>query len=438
MRKSLFDSFRGIVRLCLGDSPISRSVAKHRRHRHHELPGEGDLGLALGDLAAASPDAQPEPLELGILGVVLHDVVRGVHEEMAYELVALLGDLLRLVASAGLVPPRRQPEVRPHVARVPEPLDVTGECDERRAVDWPDPGYRFKQGAFLLEVLLAVFGDELVVVVDRLVDGLEKLDLRLEQLNQIVGHRHQDESELPGEGIRVAVGDPHAVGLRHAANGVDRPGAVGHHDFTHLDELDEVLMFLVSQHDGMEVALVLMEKVRNLLGVMHIVLVRVPENRPELMGVPDVRLASALDGKDADPAAVRPRLHADLGTLVPLEERPKRIGVVRQPPAKHDVRLFVESDNGVLFVPQINPDCDTIIHGLFLLFLSNPRGLARVSVVLIVSETELQEFRPLILSQMHFCSDAQMPRSVKTAPAILTDRVRAIPIRGLQNRRSVL
>ena len=25
--------------------------------------------------------------------------------------------------------------------------------------------------------------------------------------------------------------------------------------------------------------------------------------------------------------------------------------------------------------------------------------------------------------QMHFCSDAQMPRSVKTAPAVLTDRV---------------
>ena len=27
-------------------------------------------------------------------------------------------------------------------------------------------------------------------------------------------------------------------------------------------------------------------------------------------------------------------------------------------------------------------------------------------------------------AQMHFCSDAQMPRSVKTAPAVLTDRVR--------------
>ena len=40
------------------------------------------------------------------------------------------------------------------VARELESLDVTGECDERRAVDWPDPGYRFKQGAFLLEVLL--------------------------------------------------------------------------------------------------------------------------------------------------------------------------------------------------------------------------------------------------------------------------------------------
>ena len=26
-------------------------------------------------------------------------------------------------------------------------------------------------------------------------------------------------------------------------------------------------------------------------------------------------------------------------------------------------------------------------------------------------------------AQMHFCSDAQMPRSVKTAPAALTDRV---------------
>ena len=26
-------------------------------------------------------------------------------------------------------------------------------------------------------------------------------------------------------------------------------------------------------------------------------------------------------------------------------------------------------------------------------------------------------------AQMHFCSDAQMPRSVKTAPAVLTDRV---------------
>ena len=27
--------------------------------------------------------------------------------------------------------------------------------------------------------------------------------------------------------------------------------------------------------------------------------------------------------------------------------------------------------------------------------------------------------------KMHFCSDAQMPRSVKTAPAVLTDRVRS-------------
>ena len=28
-------------------------------------------------------------------------------------------------------------------------------------------------------------------------------------------------------------------------------------------------------------------------------------------------------------------------------------------------------------------------------------------------------------AQMHFCSDAQMPRTVKTAPAVLTDRVRS-------------
>ena len=30
--------------------------------------------------------------------------------------------------------------------------------------------------------------------------------------------------------------------------------------------------------------------------------------------------------------------------------------------------------------------------------------------------------RPFEKAQMHFCSDAQMPRSVKTAPAVLTDR----------------
>ena len=30
---------------------------------------------------------------------------------------------------------------------------------------------------------------------------------------------------------------------------------------------------------------------------------------------------------------------------------------------------------------------------------------------------------PLESPQMHFCSDAQMPRSVKTAQAVLTDRV---------------
>ena len=31
--------------------------------------------------------------------------------------------------------------------------------------------------------------------------------------------------------------------------------------------------------------------------------------------------------------------------------------------------------------------------------------------------------RPFEKAQMHFCSDAQMPRSVKTALAVLTDRV---------------
>ena len=31
--------------------------------------------------------------------------------------------------------------------------------------------------------------------------------------------------------------------------------------------------------------------------------------------------------------------------------------------------------------------------------------------------------RPFEKAQMHFCSDAQMPRSVKTAIAVLTDRV---------------
>ena len=34
--------------------------------------------------------------------------------------------------------------------------------------------------------------------------------------------------------------------------------------------------------------------------------------------------------------------------------------------------------------------------------------------------------RPFEKAQMHFCSDAQMPRLVKTAPAVLTDRVSAI------------
>ena len=34
--------------------------------------------------------------------------------------------------------------------------------------------------------------------------------------------------------------------------------------------------------------------------------------------------------------------------------------------------------------------------------------------------------RPFEKAQMHFCSDAQMPRSVKTAIAVLTDRVPAL------------
>ena len=37
-----------------------------------------------------------------------------------------------------------------------------------------------------------------------------------------------------------------------------------------------------------------------------------------------------------------------------------------------------------------------------------------------------EEMVPTVMprkAQMHFCSDAQMPRSVKTAPAVLTDRV---------------
>ena len=34
--------------------------------------------------------------------------------------------------------------------------------------------------------------------------------------------------------------------------------------------------------------------------------------------------------------------------------------------------------------------------------------------------------RPFEKAQMHFCSDAQMPRLVKTAIAVLTDRVREL------------
>ena len=41
-----------------------------------------------------------------------------------------------------------------------------------------------------------------------------------------------------------------------------------------------------------------------------------------------------------------------------------------------------------------------------------------------VSEGRLRlRTRPFEKAQMHFCSDAQMPRSVKTAQAVLTDRV---------------
>ena len=112
------------------------------------------------------------------------------------------------------------------------------------------------------------------------------------------------------------------------------------------------------------VPLVSVEQPCDLLRVAHVVLVRVPEYRPETMGVADVDFAAALPAERADPSAVCSGLHAEHGATVAPEQRLQVFLCVRNPPLEHDVRLVVESDDGVHFIPQIDTDYGTITHGL--------------------------------------------------------------------------
>ena len=58
--------------------------------------------------------------------------------------------------------------------------------------------------------------------------------------------------------------------------------------------------------------------------------------------------------------------------------------------------------------------------------LKDPLGMPTEDVLTLLESRILVRTRPYEKAQMHFCSDAQMPRSVKTARAVLTDRVPGI------------
>lgn len=246
-----------------------------------------------------------------------------------------------------------------------EPPDIAHERDESRAVDRPDAGDGLEELALFAEMLVPVPFDEPVVFLDGLVQHAQQLELRREQLHEILWKRVQQNGEVLLERVGVALPDAHAVGLRHSAHGVDRLGPLFHDGLPHLHELDEVLVDSVAKDDGMEVPLVAVKEVGDLLRVAHVVLVGVAEDGPELVGVADVDVASTLPGEKADPAAVGSCLHADRRLPVLKEERLEVFRLVRDPSAKDDVRVLVESDDGVLFVAQIDSNCGTMLHGLF-------------------------------------------------------------------------
>ena len=339
------------ILVLLHDSVVRGPAAQHRRHCHRQFPRESHLRLAFRDFPAVAPYAKPELPQLGVPAAPLHDEVCGVHQEVPHESIPLLRDLLWLVLRARLVAPCGQSVVRPDVARVPEARDVAGEGDERRGVDRANSRDRLQEVAFLSEVRVAVVADSPVVLLDGRAELFQQPDLGTEQRLHAFGERVDDGGQLLVQGVRVAVRQANPVRLGHAADCVGGLCALRHDDLAHLDELNEVLVLCIPQLDGMEMPLVAVKQPCDLLRVAHVVLVRVPEDRPQVMGVPDVDLAAALPAECADPSAVSPRLHAEHGSTVAPEQRLEVRLRVGDPSLEHDVRLVVEPDDSVLFIP---------------------------------------------------------------------------------------
>lgn len=344
---------------CRAAVVIGLASLQHCHHDDGQLARNGGLGLAPRDLAALGADPTAIPLERVVRRGLPENVVGGLVEQPPHDRAPRFRDAHRLVGFARLVLSGGQSEEAAGIAGLPEPVRPEGEGDIRAGRDDADARNGLQQFDLPLEMDVRIIADLPVVFGDDFTEVSQSLNQRGEL--PLLGFRHP--VEMLVEIVGVALLDEVSSGLAHAADRVDRLGALPDVHIPERDQLDEVVVLVVTKVNGVEELVGGLCHLRDHLRVAPVVLLLALPNHSELSCVADKRGASALPRKRTDPAAAGAGLHRHRRPRILAEERFERVARVGDFELECDLAFFVHGNNLVILVTEIHSDCDTIIHG---------------------------------------------------------------------------